>query len=106
MQPNVLVAMVDVLIGNEGVGQSGQTGKVGRIGLDGRILQLLDYISQALDQIVLWGMGKQRKDVNEKQRYDQTEYRRCIAAGEPSAMAIGASGPTKNLHPSPISLQC
>ena len=53
MQPNVLVAMVDVLIGHEGVGQTAQTGKVGRIGLDGRILQLLDDIPQALDQIVL-----------------------------------------------------
>ena len=53
MQPNVLVAMVDVLIGHEGVGQTAQTGKVGRVGLDGRILQLLDDIPQALDQIVL-----------------------------------------------------
>lgn len=53
MQADVLVAMVDVLIGDEGVGQPGQTGEVGRIGLDGGILQLLDYIPQALDQIVL-----------------------------------------------------
>ena len=53
VQPNVLVAMVDVLIGNEGVGQTAQTGKVGRIGFDGRILQLLDDIPQAFDQVVL-----------------------------------------------------
>ena len=53
MQPNVLVAMVDVLIGHEGVGQAAQTRKVGRIGLDCRILQLLDDIAEALDQIVL-----------------------------------------------------
>ena len=53
VQADVLVAMVDELIGDEDVGQAGQAGEVGRIGLDGRILELLDHIAQALDQSVL-----------------------------------------------------
>lgn len=62
MQTDVLVAMVDELIGNKDVGQAGQTGEVGRIGLDGRILELLDHIAQALDQIVL-SLGWRRDEI-------------------------------------------
>lgn len=54
--------MVDELIGNKDVGQAGQTGEVGRIGLDGRILELLDHIAQALDQIVL-SLGWRRDEI-------------------------------------------
>ena len=62
MQTDVLVAMVDELIGNEDVGQAGQTGEIGRIGLDGRILELLDHIAQPLDQIVL-SLGWRREEI-------------------------------------------
>ena len=62
VQTDVLVAMVDELIGDEDVGQAGQTGEIGRIGLDGRILELLDHIAQALDQIVL-SLGWRREEM-------------------------------------------
>jgi len=61
VQTDVLVAVVDELVGDEDVGQAGQAGEVGRIGLDGRILELLDHIAEALDQIVLLvGLEKRR----------------------------------------------